>query len=128
MKWVEMSPNQKAAAVETILRENPVYGYTEVAKILGTTPSAVSGAMFRVGKTKLYAVPRPVNPKAHPVVVEVFKSVYARGLSDRDIAKGAGYAMETVWGLRTGVRNAKLQTISNIAEMVGLELYVRPKQ
>lgn len=127
MSWSDLIGDAKADAISAILEANPKFTYPDVAKILGTSASAIAGAMFRAGRTKLYATPRPVNPQAHDVVKEIFASVYAKGLSDRDIAKRSGYAMETVWGIRTGVRNTSLRTISDIAQVMGLKLYVGPE-
>lgn len=127
VKWSELTkPGAKADAIEALLAVDPKRSYQSLADELGTTRSAVGGVMFRSGRTVLHSGPRDISAKAHPIVRSVFTAAYNAGLTDTELAKRAGYAMETLWNMRSGARGCNLNTICDIAEVAGVMLVVRP--
>lgn len=127
VQWADLSKEGRVDTVVAMLKHDPSLTYEEIAKALGTTRAAIGGAIFRAGKTRLYSTAREVHPKAHPVVKAIFAAAYNAGLTDADLAKRSGYAMETIWVIRTATRGSKLSTLSDLAEVVGLDIVARPK-
>lgn len=114
--------------VVALLTKDPALTYEGIAKLLGApSRAAIGGVVFRAGRTRLYTSVREIHPNAHPVVKTIFTAAYNAGLSDADLAKASGYAMETIWVIRTAGRGSKLSTLSDLAEVVGLDIVTRPK-
>lgn len=126
--WAILTTEQRTDHVLAMLAERPAPSYADIAAQLGTTKAAIGAIVYRAGVSHPNAALKAIGPSVAPVLKALFTAVSNSGISDATLAKRSGYSTETIWSLRTGVRGGKLQTVLDIAAVVGLELVVRPRQ
>lgn len=127
--WQQLSRDEKVAAIEMVQADHPDWAYPKIAEHLGTTHAGIAGAVFRAGKAKpSRGAERPISKNVHAVVKTIFQTCKNMGMTEAELSRRSGYTLETLWALRQTTRGTRLQTVCDLAEVVGLELIARPVQ
>lgn len=126
--WSSLSKLERTDAVELRLLANKTYN--EIAAEFETTKGAVAGFILRQSLTSLAARSRrqlpPIGAR-NPIIRQIFVKAEADNISLNTLATKSGHDYNVIQNTRRGDSIPHLNTITDMAAVVGLELTLKEK-